>query len=348
MSCIGRTGLLLVALGVVSLGVAAQPLATPYRRVELWPQLPMSMNAGAFGETIGVDRDPDGNIWVLHRCFGTVPAGAATCVGRDDDPPILKFAPGGELLDSWGEGDFAHPHGFHIDPDGNIWATDANGSETVLGVSAGGRGQQVFKYSPTGERLLTLGQAGVAGHGPDTFDRPTDVAVAANGDIFVTDGHGTNNRVVKFDRDGSFITTWGQTGAGPGEFNQPHTIALDSAGRVFVGDRSNSRVQVFEPDGTFVVAWTQFGRPSGMFIDEDDRIYVTDSTSNSRNNPGWKRGIYIGSAKDGVVTAFIPDPDLAEQEQNRISGASGITADRQGSVYAADVGPHRVRKYVTP
>jgi sugar lactone lactonase YvrE len=308
----------------------------------------MSMNAGAFGETIGVDRDPDGNIWVLHRCFGTVPAGAATCVGRDDDPPILKFAPGGELLDSWGEGDFAHPHGFHIDPDGNIWATDANGSETVLGLSAGGRGQQVFKYSPTGERLLTLGQAGVAGHGPDTFDRPTDVAVAANGDIFVTDGHGTNNRVVKFDRDGSFITTWGQTGAGPGEFNQPHTIALDSAGRVFVGDRSNSRVQVFEPDGTFVVAWTQFGRPSGMFIDEDDRLYVTDSTSNSRNNPGWKRGIYIGSAKDGVVTAFIPDPDLAEQEQNRISGASGITADRQGSVYAADVGPHRVRKYVTP
>ncbi len=348
MSCIGRTGLLLVALGVVSLGVAAQPLATPYRRVEPWPQLPMSMNAGAFGETIGVDRDPDGNIWVLHRCFGTVPAGAATCVGRDDDPPILKFAPGGELLDSWGEGDFAHPHGFHIDPDGNIWATDANGSETVLGLSAGGRGQQVFKYSPTGERLLTLGQAGVAGSGPDTFDRPTDVAVAANGDIFVTDGHGTNNRVVKFDRDGSFITTWGQTGAGPGEFNQPHTIALDSAGRVFVGDRSNSRVQVFEPDGTFVVAWTQFGRPSGMFIDEDDRIYVTDSTSNSRNNPGWKRGIYIGSAKDGVVTAFIPDPDLAEQEQNRISGASGITADRQGSVYAADVGPHRVRKYVTP
>jgi len=348
MSCIGRTGLLLVALGVVSLGVAAQPLATPYRRVEPWPQLPMSMNAGAFGETIGVDRDPDGNIWVLHRCFGTVPAGAATCVGRDDDPPILKFAPGGELLDSWGEGDFAHPHGFHIDPDGNIWATDANGSETVLGLSAGGRGQQVFKYSPTGERLLTLGQAGVAGHGPDTFDRPTDVAVSANGDIFVTDGHGTNNRVVKFDRDGSFITTWGQTGAGPGEFNQPHTIALDSAGRVFVGDRSNSRVQVFEPDGTFVVAWTQFGRPSGMFIDEDDRLYVTDSTSNSRNNPGWKRGIYIGSAKDGVVTAFIPDPDLAEQEQNRISGASGITADRQGSVYAADVGPHRVRKYVTP
>ena len=221
-----------------------------------------------------------------------------------------------------------------------------NISDPVVGLSAGGRGHQVFKFSPTGELLRTLGTAGVAGNGPDTFNRPTDVAVAANGDIFVTDGHGPNNRVVKFSTDGRFITTWGQPGDGPGEFNQPHTITLDSRGRVFVGDRSNSRVQIFEPDGTFVAAWTQFGRPSGMFIDENDVLYVTDSTSNSRNNPGWQRGIYIGSARDGVVTAFIPDPDLDQQEQTGISGASGITADAEGSVYAADVGPKRIRKYV--
>ena len=195
---------------------------------------------------------------------------------------------------------------------------------------------------------MTLGKAGVAGNGPDTFDRPTDVAVASNGDIFVTDGHGTNDRVVKFAKDGRFVKAWGQRGARPGEFNQPHTIALDSRGRVFVGDRSNSRIQVFDPDGTFIVEWAQFGRPSGMFIDEDDTLYVTDSTSNSRNNPGWKRGIYIGSTHDGSVTAFIPDPDLDRQDQNRISGASGITADLQGSVYAADAGPHRVRKYLEP
>lgn len=253
---IDRTGLALVAVVLVIAGVAAQPRATPYRLVEDWPQLPMRMNGGEWGETIGVDRDPAGNIWVLHRCFGTRPAGAATCVGRDDIPPILKFDPSGQLIDSWGEGRFAFPHGFHIDPDGNIWGTDANGSETVLGLSAGGRGHQVFKFSPTGKLLLTLGTAGVAGHGPDTFDRPTDVAVASNGDIFVTDGHGTNNRVVKFAQDGRFIKAWGHTGAGPGEFNQPHTIALDSAGRVFVGDRSNSRIQVFDADGTFIVEWT--------------------------------------------------------------------------------------------
>ena len=106
------------------------------------------------------------------------------------------------------------------------------------------------------------------------------------------------------------------------------------AGRVFVGDRSNSRIQIFEPDGTFVAEWKQFGRPSGMFIDEDDVLYVTDSTSNSRNNPGFRRGIYIGSAVDGTVRAYIPDPDVEFQDERRISGASGITADRQGNVYA--------------
>jgi sugar lactone lactonase YvrE len=172
------------------------------------------------------------------------------------------------------------------------------------------------------------------------------VAVAGNGDIFITDGHGPNNRVVKYDRDGRYLLSWGGPGDGQGQFNQPHTLTLDSRGRVFVGDRSNGRVQIFEPDGTFVDAWTQFGRPSGMFIDERDVLYVTDSTTNSRNNPGRKRGIYIGSAVTGEVTAFIPDPDLEAQDRNGISGASGITADVQGHVYAADVGPKRIRKYL--
>ena len=350
MSPAPRSGVVWACLlGIAASGaVAAQSLANPYRLLERWPDLPLSMNGGEWGETIGVDHDADGNVWVLHRCFGSEPPGAATCVGREDRPPILKFDRAGQLLDSWGEGRFAFPHGFHVDPDGNIWATDANGRDTMLGLSAAGRGHQVFKFSPSGELLLTLGHAGVAGNGPDTFDRPTDVAVASNGDIFVTDGHGPNNRVVKFSKEGQFITTWGRMGSAPGEFDQPHTLSLDSRGRVFVGDRSNGRVQIFSADGEFIEQWTQFGRPSGMFISDDDILYVTDSTSNSRNNPGWKRGIYIGSARDGRVTAFIPDPDLARQDEVGISGASGITADDEGSVYAADVGPKRIRKYVTP
>ena len=293
---------------------------------------------------LGLDIDPtDGHVWGYERCASGSAGGPGVNCDSNRVDPIFKFDRNtGEVLANFGADLFVTPHGIHVDSDGNVWVTDFAGNE------AGTRGHQVFKFSPTGKLLLTLGAAGVAGHGPDTFDRPTDVAVASNGDIFVTDGHGTNNRVVKFAQDGRFIKAWGHTGTGPGEFNQPHTIALDSAGRVFVGDRSNSRIQVFDPDGTFIVEWTQFGRPSGMFIDENDRLYVTDSTSNARNNPGRKRGIYIGSARDGSVTAFIPDPDLDQQEQNRISGASGITADLEGNVYAADVGPHRVRKHLAP
>ena len=326
-------------------------LPNPYRLVEDWPTLPESMNGGHWGELIRADIDPKGNIWVFHRCFNTVPAGAATCVGRTD-PPILEFDPSGKLLTSFGSGLFAFPHGFTVDAQGYIWASDANASETVLGMSAKGpsgvvRGQQVFKMSPTGKVLMTLGKPGVAGNGRDTFDQPSGIAIAPNGEIFVTDGHGKNDRIVKFDSKGRFIKTWGHHGSGPGEFDQPHDISIGgSEGHVFVADRSNSRVQIFDQDGNFIAAWKQFGRPSAVYVAKDDTLYVSDSQSNSTVNPGMLRGITIGSAKDGSLSAFIPDPDLAQAEVNRISGASGIVADDQGTIYAADVGPHKLRKYV--
>ena len=373
MSHARRTGLTLVAsvVAVAAFGVAAQTrqapesqqsqqsqqsqLPNPYRLVENWPTLPPDMNGGRWGELIRAQLDPGGNIWIFHRCFNNVPPGAATCVGRSE-PPILQFDPSGQLLASFGEEIFAFPHGFTVDGEGSIWATDANGNETVLGMSARAtagplqgsmRGHQVFKFSPQGEILMTIGRAGVAGNGPDTFDRPTGVAVAANGDIFVTDGHGQNNRVVKFSRDGRFIKAWGRTGAGPGEFDQPHDISIGgSQERVFVADRSNNRVQIFDQDGNFIAAWRQFGRPSAIHVSADDTLYVSDSHSNSRVNPGYPRGITVGSALDGSLRAFIPDPDLDQADVNRISGASGITADAMGNVFAADVGPQRLRKYV--
>jgi DNA-binding beta-propeller fold protein YncE len=326
-------------------------LPNPYRLVEDWPTLPKNMNGGKWGELIRADIDPKGNIWVFHRCFNTEPAGYATCVGRTE-PPILEFDPSGKLLSSFGSGMFAFPHGFTVDEQGNIWASDANDDATVLGISARDakgvvRGHQVFKMSTTGKVLLTIGKEGVKGNGPDTFDRPTGIAIAPNGDIFVTDGHGTNDRVVKFSKDGKFIKTWGHHGSGPGEFDQPHDISIGgSQNCVYVADRSNSRVQVFDQDGNFIVAWKQFGRPSAVYISKDDIFYASDSQSNSTVNAGYLRGITIGSAKDGSVTAFIPDPDLAQADVNRISGASGIVADDKGTIYAADVGPHRLRKYV--
>jgi len=326
-------------------------LPDPYRLVENWPTLPKSMNGGRWGELIRADIDPQGNIWVFHRCFNTEPAGYATCVGRTE-PPILEFDPLGELLTSIGGGMFAFPHGFTVDAQGNIWASDANKDETVLGMSAKDsngvvRGHQVFKLSPTGKVLMTLGKEGVAGSGPDNFDQPSGIAIAPNGDIFVTDGHGKNDRVLKFSKDGRFIKTWGHHGVGPGEFDQPHDISIGgSQGHVYVADRSNSRVQIFDQDGNFIAAWKQFGRPSAVYVAKDDNLYVSDSQSNSTVNPGYMRGITVGSAKDGSLRAFIPDPDLAQADVSRISGASGIVADDKGTIYAADVGPHKLRKYV--
>jgi len=337
---------------------AARPavqVSDGHRLVEGWPTLPRSMNGGKWGELIRAQIDRQGDIWVFHRCFNNVPAGNATCVGRDSNPPILKFDRSGQLLASLGHGIFAFPHGFTVDDDGNVWASDANANDTVLGMSTlatagpfkgSRRGHQVFKLSPQGKVLMTLGKAGIRGNGPDAFDAPTGVAVARNGDIFVSDGHGRNDRVVKFSKDGRFVREWGHHGVGPGEFDQPHDIALDSKGRVFIADRNNNRVQVFDPDGQFIAEWRQFGRPSAVFVSRDDVLYVSDSYSNARINPGFKRGIYIGSATTGAVSEFIPDPDLARQEQLNITGASGIAADEEGTIYAADVGPQRLRKYV--
>ena len=211
-------------------------------------------------------------------------------------------------------------------------------------------GAVVLKLSPEGEVLMTLGTPGVTGDGPDTFNRPSGIAVAPNGEIFVTDGEGPNNRVVKFSREGRFITAWGTTGSEPGQFNTPHDLAIDSRGRVFVGDRGNSRVQIFDQDGTFLDQWTGFGRPSGVFVNrETDVLYVTDSQSNSTSNPGVRRGIYVGSAITGEVMYFIPDPDLGLADQTRISGASVVAANSDDTViYGADVAPRQLRKYVRP
>jgi sugar lactone lactonase YvrE len=234
---------------------------------------------------------------------------------------------------------FVQAHGLYIDRDGFIWVTDGRGKD--------GKGQQVFKFSPDGKVLLTLGTAGVAGDGPNTFNAPSDVAIAENGDIFVADGHGgeTNARVVKFSNDGRFIKSWGKKGSGPGEFNIPHTIAFDSKGRVFIGDRGNNRIQIFDQDGKFLDEWKQFGRPSGIFIAKDDTMYVVDSESNTARNPGFQRGIRIGSAKDGKVVAFVPGSD-PNPDTTTILGAEGVGVDKMGNVYAAEVGRQTLTKYV--
>jgi streptogramin lyase len=301
----------------------------PYKTITGWFQIPAGR---AWGSTAGVFVDAHDHIWVAERC------GANSCADSKLDP-IFEFDRDGKLLHNFGGGMFVFPHGITVDKAGNVWVTDGQGKN--------GRGHQVVKFSPEGKVLMTLGKAGVAGNGPDTFNMPSSVAIAPNGDIFIGDGHGgtSNNRIVKFSKDGKYIKEWGKKGTGPGEFDIPHALAFDSKGRLFVGDRNNNRIQIFDQDGKFLDQWTQFSRPSGIFIDKHDVIYVADSesVSVSKNHDGWKRGIRVGSAKDGSLVAFIPDP---VEVATTTSAAEGVAADSKGVIYGAEVGPKDLKKYV--
>jgi sugar lactone lactonase YvrE len=331
----------LVLLFVVTLAAhaGAQPgtaprndLPQPYRTTRDWGQLPPEV--AKWAAVTAVEPAPDGSIYVIHRCV------ANSCADRPE-APILKYDPSGRLLASWGGGMFIFPHGATVDREGNLWVTDAQGR--------GGKGHQVFKFSPEGKVLMTLGKAGVSGSSADLFDQPTDVVVAPNGDIFVTESHrnGKNNRIVKFTRDGKYIKEWGRKGSGRGELSEPHTIAMDSRGRLFVGDRENNRIQIFDQEGTFLDEWRQFGRPSGIYITRDDTIYVADSESGpdtgARELMGIRKGIRIGSARDGRVTAFIEDMEPTTPDH---SGAEGVGVDAQGNVYGAVVRRRMLERHV--
>jgi DNA-binding beta-propeller fold protein YncE len=306
-------------------------LPQPYSTLRDWGELPAGMMWAA---VTAVEPAPDGAIYVIHRCF------ANSCAGRTE-PPILKYDSKGKLLKTWGAGMFIFPHGATVDRDGNLWVTDARGEN--------GKGHQVFKFSSDGQVLMTLGKAGIGGSGPDLFYEPTDVVVAPSGDIFVTDSHrnGKNNRIVKFSPAGKYIKEWGKKGSGPGEISEPHTIAMDSRGRLFVGDRENNRIQIFDQDGTYLAEWWQFGRPSGITITSDDTIYVTDSESGpdtgARELTGIKKGIRIGSARDGKVVAFIEDSESTVADH---SGAEGVGVDAQGNVYGAVVRRRMLERHV--
>ncbi len=329
---------ILLAAGLSIAGVGQNQAPNPYRTVEgIWGELPAGRTWGATSAVFPA-RDGSGDIWVGERC------GANTCGDKPDVDPILRFSADGELLYAFGAGMIVWPHGMFVDAENNVWVADA------VGFGPNPRpelGHVVLKFSPEGELLMTLGQPGTAGDGADTFRQPSDVLVAPDGSIFVADGHGPdgNNRIVKFTADGSFLMEWGETGAEAGQFRDPHALAMDSQGRLYVGDRGNSRTQVFTQEGEHVATWTQFGRPSGLYIDAADILYSTDSESNARRNPGWKRGIRVGSVTDGFVTAFIPDPE-PDQDNSGTSGAEGVAVGDDGSIYGAEVGPQMLRKYV--
>jgi len=303
----------------------ANSAPNPYRLDEGWAKQPMGRGNGS---TIGLNVDRDGkSMWIYDRCGGN------NCEGSKI-APLNKYDASGRVVASLGAGMTNFPHGLFVDKDGNIWITDGREDRNKK------TGHTVMKLSPDGKVLMTLGTPGQAGNDATHFNAPSDVVVAPNGDIFVADGHGdkTNARIVKFSADGKFIKAWGKEGKGPGEFDVPHGLALDSAGRLFVADRANNRLQIFDQDGNFLAEWKQFGRPSGVWIDKNDTVYVADSQSTDKTNPGFKQGIRVGSAKDGKVSGFI--------EETKYPGAlEGVGVDDDGNIYAGYTGAQRLEKF---
>jgi DNA-binding beta-propeller fold protein YncE len=289
------------------------PFGPPQRQ---WARLP---DGHAWGTTAGIEIGPHGEIWAIDRCGGTTCDGSSRAAVHQIDPKT------GKPLRSIGAGLFAFPHGLHVDRDGNVWVTDAVVSKD------GKKGEQVIKLSPDGKVLMRLGTAGVSSGGPSHFHDPGDIVTAPNGDIFVADGHGTVapdlpsdtiTRIIKFTPEGKFIKAWGSLGSGKSQFRNPHALVFDSQGRLLVADRVNGRIQVFDQNGKWLTEYRSFNHPSGLFIAQDDTLYATDYNSEGQ------KGTYIGSARTGKVTAFVPDAQAGE----------GIALGKDGVLYAATPG----------
>jgi sugar lactone lactonase YvrE len=332
---------LLIASGALQAQIANNPYKVNYS----WDKL----EGRKIGVASGIRPDPDGkHLWILDRC------GANGCAESPLDP-IIQVDMDGRLVKSFGKGIMNFPHGFFIDREGNVWVTDGAPAGDPRG-EAGfkkGMGHQVYKFSPDGKVLMRLGEAGKPGADESHFNGPTGVVVAAGGDIWITDGHGGpavgpnkdnmyrsrggNNRLIRFSKDGKFIKQWGggigSEGYLPLQFNDPHDIAIDGDGRLYIADRGNQRVQVLDKEGNFVTRWTQFGKPSAIAIDTKGNIYVADGMSDESWNPGWERGIRIGDLKSGWVKAFIPD-----EEATRGAGTEFLGVDARGRIFSGASG----------
>ena len=290
----------IVLVSALAAGIAAaQSPRNSYRLVENWAQFPAGMTA--WGAATGVDVDAQGNVYVFQR---------------NESMPIVAFDRDGKYLRAWGQGMFKTTHFLRVDPSGNVWITD--------------RGDmQAFKFDSRGKLLLTLGKKGVTGDNEshDAFNGMADVAVASNGDIFIADGEGPNSRVAKFAPDGTFLQWWGGPGTDPGQFDQPHSIAVDSQDRIYVADRSNNRIQIFDASGTFLKQWTNFGTPWGLFI-KDDRIYVVDGTDNNC--------LLIANLEDGKILEKIEG----------LHNPTAVAVDSRGTIYIGEVNGTNVAKFV--
>jgi hypothetical protein len=294
-----RTGLRLILLAVIVGCLARSVMAEDFKAV---PELGYRVNADFFhgserlslGEASGIALNSRGHIFLFQRAR----------------PMLTEYDAAGNFVRSLGEGLFTHPHGLRIDPNDNIWTTD-DGSHLVL------------KLSPAGQLLMVLGRKDVAAEADWLFNQPTDVAFGKNGEIYVSDGYG-NSRVVKFDRDGKFLKSWGRYGTGPGEFNLPHSVVVDKSGHVYVGDRENRRIQIFDADGTYLKQWTNIGYPYGLFITPEQHIWMIDG--------GYDRIVELD--QDGKILGAIGEPGHAP---GQLAWGHFLAVGPDRTLYVADV-----------
>ena len=290
---------LALASGLTPVAVAGDFPAMKYAADAEWPTLPPGWN---FGEAAGVSVDGKGHVYVFHR----------------GENPIMEFAPDGRLVRSWGAGMFIRAHAIRVDPEGNIWTVD---NDT----------HQVLKMDPNGRVRMVLGRRGQSGETDELFNRPTDVAFGPNGEIYVTDGYG-NSRVVKFSKQGRYITAWGKPGKGEGEFDLPHAVAVDQQGRVYVGDRENYRVQIFDADGNFLTQWKHVGSPWGLEMGPDGTLFMAD---------GHNDRILKVSLDGKVLGAFGQNGRMPGD----LSFGHHIAVDAEGNLFVSEIKNQRVQKF---
>lgn len=272
-----------------------------YKVSEGWGQLP---EGWTFKQVAGVAADSQDRIYVFNR----------------SPHPVIVLDREGRFLTSWGEGLFKTPHGIYIGPDDYIYLVDA-GDHTVR------------QFTLEGELLQTLGVKDHPGEEGQPFNKPTDVALSPSGEIYVSDGYG-NSQIYRFSPNGKLFLSWGTPGNGPGQFNLPHSVWVDRQGRVYVADRENNRIQVFTSQGEFLAQWTDFLRPTDIFIDVEEKVYVAELQHRvSILNLEGKLLLRLGGEKSHAPGEFI--------------APHAVWTDSRGDLYVGEVlEGQRIQKFI--